>query len=57
MCRYAYLGRKEEALRESRRAVDARPRERRDRTALHILANLALVYALTGESEKAVSSD
>jgi TolB-like protein/Flp pilus assembly protein TadD len=51
---YAYLGRKEEALRESRRAVELVPgNDAIERPAYS--ANLALVYALTGESEKAVS--
>jgi TolB-like protein/Flp pilus assembly protein TadD len=51
---YAYLGRKEEALRESRRAVELVPEnDAIERPAYS--ANLALVYALTGESEKAVT--
>ena len=51
---YAYLGRKEEALRESRRAVDLVPEnDAIERPAYS--TNLALVYALTGESEKAVT--
>jgi TolB-like protein/Flp pilus assembly protein TadD len=51
---YAYLGRKEEALRESRRAVELVPEnDAIERPAYS--TNLALVYALTGESEKAVS--
>jgi Flp pilus assembly protein TadD len=51
---YAYLGRKEEALRESRRAVEVVPEnDAIERPAYS--TNLALVYALTGESEKAVT--
>ena len=51
---YAYLGRKEEALRYARRAVDLVPEnDAIERPAYS--ANLALVYALTGESEKAVT--
>jgi TolB-like protein/Flp pilus assembly protein TadD len=51
---YAYLGRKEEALRQSRRAVDLVPEnDAIERPAYS--ANLALVYALRGESEKAVT--
>jgi TolB-like protein/Flp pilus assembly protein TadD len=51
---YAYLGRKEEALRESHRTVDLVPEnDAIERPAYS--ANLALVYALTGESEKAVT--
>lgn len=51
---YAYLGLKEDALRESRRAVDLVP----EKDAIEhprYLSNLALVYALTGETEKAVA--
>ena len=51
---YAYLRRKEEALRESRRAVELVPEnDAIERPAYS--TNLALVYALTGESEKAVT--
>jgi tetratricopeptide (TPR) repeat protein len=50
----AYLGRKEEALRESRRAIDLVP-ENDAIERPQYLANLALVYALTGETEKAVT--
>ena len=50
----AYLGRKEEALRESRRAVDLVP-ENDAIERPRYLSNLALVYALTGETEKAVT--
>ena len=50
----AYLGRKEEALRESRRAVDLVP-EKDAIERPRYLTNLALVYALTGETEKAVT--
>ena len=51
---YALLGRKEEALRESRRAVELVPEnDAIERPAYS--TNLALVYALTGESEKAVT--
>jgi serine/threonine protein kinase/tetratricopeptide (TPR) repeat protein len=50
----AYLGRKEEALRESRRAVDLVPANDAIERPRY-LANLALVYALTGETEKGVT--
>ncbi len=50
----AYLGRKEEALRESRRAVDLVPANDAIERPRY-LSNLALVYALTGETEKAVT--
>ena len=46
--------RKEEALRESNPAIDLVPEN--DATEQpHYLTNLALVYALTGETEKAVT--
>jgi len=51
---YAYLGRKEEALRESRRAVDLISEKDVIERPIY-LANLALVYALTGETEEAVT--
>jgi Flp pilus assembly protein TadD len=50
----AYLGRKEEALRESQRAVDLVP-ENDAIERPRYLTNLALVYALTGETEKAIT--
>jgi tetratricopeptide (TPR) repeat protein len=50
----AYLGRKEEALRESRRAIDLVPTNDAVERPRY-LANLALVYALTGETEKAIT--
>jgi len=51
---YAYLDRKEEALRESRRAIDLVPANDAVERPRY-LTNLALVYALTGETEKAVT--
>src|SRR5438552_16699904 len=51
---YADLGRKEEALRESQRAVDLVPANDAIERP-HYLSNLSLVYALTGETEKAVT--
>ena len=50
----AYLGRKEDALRESRRAVDLISEKDVIEGPIY-LANLALVYALTGETEEAVT--
>jgi tetratricopeptide (TPR) repeat protein len=50
----AYLGRNEEALRESRRAVDLVPANDAIERPRY-LTNLALVYALTGETEKAIT--
>jgi Flp pilus assembly protein TadD len=51
---YAYLGRKEDALRESRRAIELTPEKDAIGRPLY-LSNLALVYALIGETEKAVT--
>jgi serine/threonine protein kinase/tetratricopeptide (TPR) repeat protein len=52
---YAYLGRKEEAIREARRAVDLVPASK-DATAAPLLADmLALVYAHTGETDQAIA--
>jgi tetratricopeptide (TPR) repeat protein len=50
----AYLGRKEEALHESQRAVDLVP-ENDAIERPRYLTNLALVYALTGETDKAIT--
>jgi tetratricopeptide (TPR) repeat protein len=51
---YAYLDRKEDALGESRRAIDLVPKNDTVERPRY-LANLALVYALTGETEEAVT--
>jgi tetratricopeptide (TPR) repeat protein len=51
---YAYLGRKEDALRQSHRAVDLWPENEAVERPIY-LGNLALVYALSGESEEAVT--
>jgi TolB-like protein/Flp pilus assembly protein TadD/class 3 adenylate cyclase len=52
---YAYLGRKEEALRESRRAVELGYESKNATQSPAYLNNLALVYAVTGEAEQAVT--
>jgi len=52
---YAYLGRKEEALRESRRAVELCPLSKDALTGPGYLHNLALIYARAGEAEEAVT--
>lgn len=52
---YAYMQRKEDAIRESRRAVEL---ESESRDAFHgalSAANLALMYALTGEQDRAIT--
>ncbi|MDQ6912149.1 MAG: tetratricopeptide repeat protein [Verrucomicrobiota bacterium] len=51
----AYLGRKEDALRESRRAVELLPESKDAANGPGYSANLALVYALTGETEQALT--
>jgi tetratricopeptide (TPR) repeat protein len=52
---YAYLGRKEDAIRECRRAIDLGPANR-DAFEVPILASkLALVYARTGETDQAIT--
>ena len=52
---YAYMQRKEEAIRESRRAVELEPESQNAfHGAIHA-ANLALVYSLLGEPDQAVT--
>jgi TolB-like protein len=48
----AGLGRKDQAIREARRAVDLNANDRLERT--YSVVNLALVYAWTGERERAL---
>jgi len=50
----AALGRKEEALREARRAVELRPISRDALNGANIAANLALVYSWLGERDSAI---
>ncbi|MEN3369915.1 MAG: adenylate cyclase [Verrucomicrobiota bacterium] len=52
---YAYMQRKEDALRESRRAVELEPESQNAFHGATHAANLALVYALTGESDQAIT--
>ena len=52
---YAYLGRKEEAIREGRRAVELCPESTDALNGPQFACNLALVYALTGEVDQAVT--
>ncbi len=54
---YAYMGRKEEAIRESRRAVELCPESTDALNGPQFACNLALVYALTGEVDQAVTAD
>lgn len=51
---YAYLGLKEDAIRESRRAVDLSPERKDALDGPAIAAALALVYARTGETDQAI---
>src|SRR5262249_34494578 len=51
----AALGRKEEAVREARRAVELHPREKDELTYAELIKNLAVVYAWTGQREAALS--
>ncbi len=51
----AALGRKEDALREGRRAVELLPVTKDVMTGSELLRNLALIYAWTGEKELALN--
>jgi eukaryotic-like serine/threonine-protein kinase len=53
-CLDAGLGRKEEAIREARRAVDLMPIAKHSLNGPAWVANLALVYAWTGERDRAL---
>lgn len=52
---YAYMQRKEDAIRESRRAVELEPESQNAFHGATHAANLALVYALVGESDEAIT--
>jgi TolB-like protein/Tfp pilus assembly protein PilF len=51
---YAYMQRKEDAIRESRRAVELEPESQNAFHGAVRASNLALVYALVGESDQAI---
>jgi serine/threonine-protein kinase len=51
---YAGVGRREEAIREGRRAVELRPLEKDTWLGEDMLRNLAVVYATLGEADSAV---
>ena len=52
---YAYMQRKEDAIREGRRAVELEPETQNAFHGAAHAANLALVYALVGESDQAIT--
>src|SRR6266567_882860 len=52
---YAYMQRKEDAIRESRRAVELEPESQDAFHGANDAANLALVYALVGEPDQAIT--
>ena len=52
---YGYIGRKEDAIRESRRAVELCPESTDAMNGVPFASELALVYALTGEIDQAVT--
>jgi tetratricopeptide (TPR) repeat protein len=51
---YAGLGRREEAIREGRRAVELRPVEKDTWYGVDMVRNLAVVYATLGEADSTV---
>jgi tetratricopeptide (TPR) repeat protein len=52
---YAYMQRKEDALREGRRAVEIEPESQDAFHGALLAGNLALVYALVGEQDQAIT--
>ena len=52
---YAYMQRKEDAIRESRRAVELEPESQNAFHGATCAANLALVYSLVGEPDEAIT--
>jgi tetratricopeptide (TPR) repeat protein len=52
---YAYIQRKEDAIRESRRAIELEPESENAFHGPLYAANLALVYALVGEPDQAIT--
>ena len=51
----AALGRKEDAVREARRAIELHPREKDQLTYAELIKNLAVVYAWSGNKEAALN--
>ena len=52
---YAYMQRKEDAIREGRRAIELEPESQNAFHGAAWAANLALVYALVGEQDQAIT--
>ncbi|HYJ05522.1 MAG TPA: tetratricopeptide repeat protein [Chthoniobacterales bacterium] len=52
---YAYMQRKDDAIREARRAVELEPESQNAFHGAVVSANLALVYALVGEPDQAIT--
>ncbi|GAG19367.1 unnamed protein product, partial [marine sediment metagenome] len=52
---YAYLGRKEEAIREGKRAVSLYPQSKDAYGAPHYVNSLAMIYTVVGEYEEAIN--
>jgi serine/threonine protein kinase/tetratricopeptide (TPR) repeat protein len=52
---YAYMGRKADAIREGRRAIELEPETENAMHGPARAAHLALVYALTGEQDQAIT--
>jgi len=52
---YAYLGRKEEAIREGKRAVSLYPQSKDAYGAPHYVNSLAMIYTIVGEYEEAIN--
>jgi TolB-like protein/class 3 adenylate cyclase/Flp pilus assembly protein TadD len=52
---YAYMGRKQDAIREARQGVELSPEKTDALNGVQRACDLALVYALTGEADQAVT--
>jgi TolB-like protein/Flp pilus assembly protein TadD len=52
---YAYLGRKDEAIREGKRAVSLHPLSKDAYGAPHYVNSLAMIYTVVGEYEEAIN--
>jgi serine/threonine protein kinase/Flp pilus assembly protein TadD len=52
---YAYMGRKADAIREGKRAIELKPVSKDADAGVEQLCNLALIYARVGEPDQAIS--